>query len=155
MVCEILITEHTSAKEMKLVTIFLQNELEALVALLQISQINMVNEEPESQIKQLKEISMDLNVATGGSEPILQKLNPDESSKTKMDTIGSSQTYGKSHAAATSEMLCGTNRNPAEFTPIEAENPYMREEKDEVRKRVSRGKSCGSSSKLNKKPKKP
>ncbi|XP_017429911.2 uncharacterized protein LOC108337822 [Vigna angularis] len=140
-----------------------QNELEALVALLQISQINMVNEEPESQIKQLKEISMDLNVGTGGSDPILRKLNPGESSKTKMDTIGSSQTYGslkdnlsgKSHAAAISEMLCGTNRNPAEFTPIEAENPYLREEKDEVRKRVSGGKSCGSSSKQNKKPKKP
>ncbi|WVY90107.1 hypothetical protein V8G54_035621 [Vigna mungo] len=146
---------------MKLVTIFLQeideitmeqSELEALVALLQISQIN---KEPESQIKQLKEISMDLNVATGGSDPILQKLNPDESSKTKMDTVGSSQTYGKSHAAAISEMFCGTNRNPAEFTPIEAENPYMREEKDEVRKRVSKEKSRGSSSKLNKKPKKP
>ncbi|KAK7372567.1 hypothetical protein VNO80_05952 [Phaseolus coccineus] len=206
------------------------NELVALEALLQISQNNMSNVEPESQTQQLKEmnfdqhlphyyhstdremlngkigrgVSMDLNVATGGSDPNLQKLklNPGKCSKTKMDIIGSSQTYGslkgklsgKSHAPAIfggnfngpsardrldeeeeeetptqhcgdtretpvslnnniSESFCGTNRNPADLTPIEAGNPYMREEKDEVRKRVGGAKHCSSSSKK-KKPKK-
>jgi len=172
----------------------------------------MVNEtEAESQIKQLKEmnfpstdreigrgVSMDLNVATGGSDPILQNPNPGECSKTKMDIIGSSQTYGslkgklsgKSHAPAIcggnfngpsaqkeeetptqhcgdtratpvslnnnniSESFCETNRNPADFTAFEERNPYMREKKDEKRKRVSGAKRCGSSSKPNKKPKK-
>ncbi|KAK7372566.1 hypothetical protein VNO80_05951 [Phaseolus coccineus] len=200
------------------------DELEALDALLQISQNNTVIVEPETQIKQFKEmdfdlnlpyyyqstdremlngkiglgISIDLNVAIGGSD-----LNPGECSKTKMDIIGSSQTFGSlkgklsekshtptifdgnfngrsaygwlnqeeeeeeetptqhcggTHATPVSlnnnifERFCGTNRNPADFTPFEAGNPYMREEKDKVRKRVSGEKRCGSSSKQNKKP---
>jgi len=194
------------------------NELEALDALLQISQNNIA----KPQIKQFKQmdfdlnlphycdstdremlngkiglgISIDLNVATGGSDPILQNPNPGECSKTKMDIIGSSQTYGslkgklsgKSHAPAIfggnfngpsaqqqeetptphcgdtratpvslnnniHERFCGTNRNPADFIPIEARNPYMREKKDKVRKRVSGEKPFGSSSKQNKKTK--
>ncbi|WVY90112.1 hypothetical protein V8G54_035626 [Vigna mungo] len=209
---EIFITEHSSAKEMKVVTIFLQetdeatrehNELEALDALLQISQINMVNVEPEPdpQIKQLKGmdfdlnlphyahhtdeymlngniglgISIDLNVAAEG-------IDPEECSKTKME---------KSHAAAIfagnlngpsacgwldqeeetptqhrggiratlvslnnniSERFCGTNRNPADFTPIAAWNPYMREKKDKVPKEDTGENRSRSYSKQNKKP---
>ncbi|QCE01413.1 hypothetical protein DEO72_LG7g2710 [Vigna unguiculata] len=189
---------------MKVVTIFSQeiddatreqDEQDALDALLQISQTNMVSEEPESLIKQLKEMNFDLyhstdgdmvngihlNVATGGSVAIPQSLYTGECSNTKMDIIGSSQTYGspkdnlsgKSHAPAIfdeeeeeaptqdfggtgatplslnnniPEMLCGTNRNPADFTLIEAKNPYMRDREDEVRKKARRGQSCDSSS---------
>jgi len=109
-------------------------------------------------------ISIDLNVAIGGSdlnpgECSKTKLSekPHAPAIFGGNLIGPSacgwlnqeeeetptQHCGGTHATPVSlnnnifERFCGTNRNPADFTPIEAGNPYMREKKDKVPKRVS------------------
>ena len=110
-------------------------------------------------------ISIDLNVAAEG-------IDPDDCSKTKMEKSHAPAIFGgwldeeeespTQHCGGIratdivlnnniSERFCGTNRNPADFSPIAAWNPYMREKNDEGSKEVT-AKNAVFHTRQNKKP---